>query len=94
MAKAKIYPGLTGWCNFKPGNHDWTADHSRPFLNLTKTNAKGKRSYQGLFLNEAYADGTKNPHLTVEETETHVILTIEKAPAVKLFSVNSKDLFS
>lgn len=93
MAKAKNSPGLTGWCNFKPGNHDWTADHSRPFLNLTKTSPKGKRSYQGLFLNEFYADGTKNPNLDVSETKTHVILKITKAPAVKLFGVNSKKLF-
>ena len=91
---AKIYPGLTAWANFKPGSHDWLVDHSRTFLNLCKVSPKGKKSYQSLFLNTHYADGTPNPHLSMEETDTHVVLTIAKAPNVKLFSIGSKDLFA
>jgi hypothetical protein len=95
MAKqqSKIYPGMTGWCNFKPGNHNWLDDNRRTFLNLDWCSKKGKHSYQPLFLNTHYADGTKNPHLDVEQTETHVILKIAKQPSVKLFSIGGKDMF-
>jgi hypothetical protein len=80
---SKIYTGTSAFFANRDGNHNWLDNTNRPMISLCRTDAKGKRSYQDLFLNKTAA--------AVKVNKDTVTITFRKNVSAPLFRILDKE---
>jgi hypothetical protein len=84
MSNDKIYPGTSAFFANREGNHNYLANTSRPFLSVSKTSKKGKKTYNDLFINKDVA-------VTISKDKKTITLKFPADINKPLFSVLDKD---